>query len=151
MASAACADREAGRLHQPAPFERVQITVGDVPVTVRVVNSSADRARGLAGVQDLRPDAGMLFLYRKPRVQHFWMKGCLIALDIAFLDENGRVLQVDTLDPPLRSNATPARTRRPPPSAMVLEMPAGFFQRHGLGDGSLVAIPDDVRRIEADS
>lgn len=128
----------------------VSIRVEHVPLKVRVVSSHADRARGLGGVTSLAPGEGMLFLYREPRTQRFWMKDCLIALDIAFLDEAGRVLQVDTLEPPAHAGQEPARTRLPRPSAMVLETAAGFFEKHGLGEGSRVVLPESVRRENAD-
>ena len=78
------------------------------------------------------------------------MQDCLIPLDIAFLDEEGHVLQIDTLDAPADPDVEPARARRLAPSVMVLEMRAGFFQEHSLAEGSRVVLPATVRREDAD-
>ncbi len=143
-----CADTsDTGR---PAPEARVRLHVGDVPVDVRVASRFAERRRGLGGVATLGANEGMLFVYRKPDARQFWMRGCLIALDIAFLDDAGTVVQLDTLDPPVRAGGEAAETRRSPPVRYVLEVRAGFFHRHGLGEGSRVELPSSVDPARAD-
>ena len=148
LALAACADREAPPTSAPTAAELVGLDVGGVPVRVRLAATSAQRARGLAGVASLAPDEGMLFLYPDARPRQFWTQGCLIALDVAFLDAAGTVLHVDTLQPPGRGGEMP-RSRRSAPSTDVLEVPAGFFAPHDLGAGPQVTLPERVHRVPA--
>ncbi len=135
---------------RPASAATTAIDVGAVRIQARIATTRGERERGLMGVSQLGPREGMLFVYRGLKPHGFWMKGCLIALDIAFLDARGFVLQVDTLDPPDTPEATPARTRRSPPARYALEVPAGFFARHGLGVGTQVGIPPTVDPDRAD-
>ena len=148
----ACAD---GRQLPVAPQAEsmstlVALDVGGVPARVRVVDTHAARARGLSGVAQLAPDEGMLFVYPYDARRQFWMKDCLIGLDIAFLDADGRVVQVETMAPPRTQGGAIPQTTRSPSSAYVLEMPAGWFARHELGVGTRVHIPASVQRERAE-
>jgi hypothetical protein len=91
----------------------------------------------------------MLFLYRRPRRMRMWMKECHVSLDVAFIDEGGSIQQAATLAPPVGSEP-PASARALAPAAMVLELPAGFLRRHGLGPGTRVRLPAALSRARAD-
>lgn len=134
------------RAHASPP---VRIRVGPATLTVRIAATPASRRRGLQGVHALGASEGMLFVYRDDAPRRYWMRGCRLALDIAFLDAHGTVLQVDTLQPPRAAGEEPARTRRSPPARYALETQAGFFARYGLGVGSRVHLPAHVRAIDA--
>jgi uncharacterized membrane protein (UPF0127 family) len=126
---------------------RHRIMVGEHPARVRLAVSSEERLQGLQGVPKLAEDEGMLFVYPQDR-EHlgFWMKGCLVALDIAFLDARGRVLNVVTLQPPgadAPDDELP-RAQAAGRCRMVLEMRAGWFAKRGLGPGCEVRIPADL-------
>ena len=87
--------------------------------------------------RDLAPDAGMLFLMAETRVQQFWMKNCYIPLDMIFADRDGVVVHV-THDaqpcPAMRVDCPTYSSERP--AAVVLEVPAGTAERHGIQPGS---------------
>ena len=134
----------------PATPDTVGLEVGDVRVEARVAMTHAARQRGLMGVEGLGANEGMLFVYRAPERRRFWMRGCLMALDIAFLDEDGVVVQVDTLPPPASPTAEPEETRLSPPAVHALEMRAGWFAEHALGVGTRVRIPPSIQRVRAD-
>ena len=151
---ALCAGCAEGRMPAPSRADdaapRVVLHVGGTPLQARLARTDDERARGLSGVSHLPADEGMLFVYPQDARRRFWMKDCRIALDIAFLDATGRILQVDTLAPPTATGGTVAQTRRSPPSAYVLETNAGWLQARGLGVGTRVTIPASVVRSEAD-
>lgn len=118
-------------------------------VEARVVRRVEDRRRGLQGVTSLGPNEGMLFLYREPGTRTIWMKGCKIDLDIAFIDARGRIQQIETLVAQEAGwPAEIARSRQP--AMMVLEMPAGWFERNALGVGAEVFVPASVDVHDAD-
>jgi len=139
----------AGPARKPGGGVAVRLDVGGTSVDAQVVSTHEARRRGLMGVTDLGASAGMLFVYPSTERRSFWMQGCLIPLDIAFLDGEGTVVQVDTLEPP-SAGAEPARTRLSPPAAYVLEVRAGFFDEHGLAPAVRVLIPTSVDRSRAD-
>jgi uncharacterized membrane protein (UPF0127 family) len=91
------------RIGMPAAFwwERVTtIQVGEQ--RLRVVHAR-DLGRGLRGVADLGTLDGMLF--QLPRVQSppdsngWWMLGVPIALEIAYFDPAGRLVEIDRMEP----------------------------------------------------
>jgi uncharacterized membrane protein (UPF0127 family) len=48
--------------------------------------------------EELPMDRGMLFVYSQPKEVRFTMKNTLIPLDIIFIHENGKVLNVEEAD-----------------------------------------------------
>lgn len=107
---------------------------GEVSVRVEVVKKRADRSRGLMFREHLDEDAGMIFLFREPEHQTFWMHNTLIPLDMIFIGSDRRVVGV-------AENAQPRtdRTRAVDgDSQYVLEVNAGFARRWGIGPGARV-------------
>lgn len=136
---------------RPAGTGRIRLDVGGVTVTARVARTPTERRRGLQGIAHLEPEDGMLLIYPEPRRMSIWMKDCLVPLDVAFIDAGGRITQIQRLEAPRRPADVPERTRAHKPSVMVLEMPAGFFQRHGLDVGTRVILPAGVRSGASDT
>jgi uncharacterized membrane protein (UPF0127 family) len=107
---------------------------GEVEVRVEVVKKRQERSRGLMFREHLDEDAGMIFLFREPEHQTFWMRNTLIPLDMIFIGSDKRVVGV-------YENAAPRtdRTRAVDgDSQYVLEVNAGFSRRWGIGPGSRV-------------
>jgi uncharacterized membrane protein (UPF0127 family) len=113
------------------------VTIGTHAWKVEVADTPELRQKGLSGRTALADDRGMIFVFSEPGMQAFYMKGCYISLDIAFIDENRRVLNVLTMykeDPPegreLYYSAGPAM--------YALETPAGALVRAGVKPGDEV-------------
>jgi uncharacterized membrane protein (UPF0127 family) len=106
-----------------------------VRVVVEVAATNQQRMRGLMYRERLAPDAGMLFLFDRPKHQVFWMRNTYLPLDMIFITADHRVLGVV-------ENATP-RTDDPRgvdgDSQYVLEVNAGFARANGIGPGTRVA------------
>ncbi len=96
--------------------------------------------QGLMGREELAENQGMLFHFEECRYRTFWMYGCKIDLDVAFLDRSGTIFEIHTL------KAYPNEFSRAffcnhaahssEPVAFALEMPAGYFDEHEIGPGS---------------
>lgn len=52
------------------------------------------RIKGLGGRASIAPEGGMVFVFPKPQLLEFVMRDCTIDIDIAFLDDAGRVTAV---------------------------------------------------------
>ena len=79
-------------------------------------------------------DHGMLFVYPNSAPRSFWMENTSIPLSIAFLDETGRVLNIENMTPHDRTGVPSAG------SAMyALEMNRGWFERNGVQVGAVIA------------
>jgi uncharacterized membrane protein (UPF0127 family) len=140
LAIPACGDRS----RVPAPADLVPLSLAGTTIRVRVARTAAERREGLAGVDHLEADEGMLFVHPEPGLRRYVMRDCRMPLDVAFLDGDGRVLAVHTLPAP-GPGETPAGVTSKDRCALVLEMPGGFFQAHGLGVGERLEVPETVR------
>ncbi len=110
-----------------------RIEVGTAKVEVQVASAPEQRRRGLAGVRELPPDTGMLFVFDKPDRHPFTMRGMLIPLDVVWISAEQEVVDVTANVPPDRPGDFTSRV----PAQYVLEVPAGFVAQHGVsvGDG----------------
>lgn len=100
-------------------------------LVVEIADTPTARARGLMG--RVLPDetTGMLFLFERPEPQTFWMHATPGALDIIFVDAEGRVLNIARRTTPM-SDTTYSSAG---PAQFVVEARAGFSDRHGLREG----------------
>jgi uncharacterized membrane protein (UPF0127 family) len=114
------------------PFTRV--TIGQVKVQAEVVNSMEKMYLGLGKRPELPEGRGMLFIMPSPAVQNFCMRDMRFALDFLWID-SGRVRGM-TKNVPYEDQQ--ACYYSPEPVKFVLEVPAGFCDRHGLRVGDKV-------------
>ena len=67
------------------------------------------------------------------RAQSFWMKNTLIPLSIAFISDEGEILQIEHMKPKdLTSTKSKHRVR------YALEVNKGWFKRHGIVPGARI-------------
>ena len=80
------------------------------------------------------PDGqGMLFIYRQSQRLSFCMRGCLVPLDIAFIDENFRIVAIHTMEvEPDLAGRRPYRSGKP--AMYALEVAAGALDGVTVGD-----------------
>ncbi|MFZ5555531.1 MAG: DUF192 domain-containing protein [Pseudomonadota bacterium] len=116
-----------------AAAETVTLTVRGASLQAEVADTPAERARGLMYRERLAADAGMLFVYETPEIQHMWMKNTLIPLSVAFIDADGRIVGISDMAPMsevIHGSAAPAQ--------FALEANRGWFARHGVRPGDRV-------------
>lgn len=114
----------------------VQIHAGPHVIQAELAESVNARASGLMGRQTLDPNAGMLFVFDRKDRHCFWMRNTLLPLSIAFIDDDGRIVDIDDMQPETDDSHCPGQAVR-----YALEMEQGWFARHGLKVG-------DVLRLE---
>ncbi|MEK9652717.1 MAG: DUF192 domain-containing protein, partial [Betaproteobacteria bacterium] len=68
-------------------------------ITIDVANTAESRATGLMGVKQLSPNSGMLFAFPKEKIVSMWMKNTLIELAAIFIDEEGVIVNIETMKP----------------------------------------------------
>jgi uncharacterized membrane protein (UPF0127 family) len=76
------------------------------------------------------PQRGMLFVFTEVNKHCMWMRNTLLPLSVAFLDEKGRIINVEDMQPGTENNHCAAR-----PARYALEMNLGWFKSRGLGQG----------------
>jgi uncharacterized protein len=96
-----------------------------------------ETAKGLMYRQSLAKDRCMFFVFGEDGYHPIWMKNCLIALDVAWADADGRVVETSERVPPCSPMlGGDCPTYGGTVSARYfIEFPAGSFKRLGLKKG----------------
>ena len=115
---------------------RVKLAAGMHQIEAQVAQTPDQRATGLMHRKEMPQHEGMLFVFEQPTQQCFWMKNTLLPLSIAFLADDGTVVNVAEMAPQtLESHCSHKPVR------YVLEMNTGWFAKRGVKPGSKIAGP----------
>ena len=127
---------------KPQSLPVTNLKVGPHPVAAEVASTPEQRTIGLMYRFSLPADHGMQFVFPEPQLLAFWMRNTYIPLSIAFIDAEGRILNVEEMPP--RSDAThPSRGD----ALYALEMRKGWFAERGVGPGARVTgLPPAAKR-----
>lgn len=93
-----------------------------------------EQAKGLMYRKSLKPDAGMLFIFNKDEMQHFWMKNTFIPLDLVFITSRLDVASIHGNAKPLDETSMTSVL----PVKYVLEINAGKADHCKIKIGSKV-------------
>ena len=105
-----------------------------VSITIETANTPEARIKGLMERWSLPDLHGMLFVFDRPEVQRFWMHNTPLSLDMIFVDENRRILNIAESTTPMSQQTYSSRG----PAQYVVEVKAGFSKRYGLSEGMSV-------------
>jgi hypothetical protein len=117
------------------------VVVNGERIGVEIADSPSEQFQGLSDRAYLPDGRGMLFVFGRARPRTFVMRRCRFDIDIAFLDDQRRILNLATMtvepdpdapDPELTdyNSAGPAR--------YVLEVNGGTWDRIGAAPGQQV-------------
>lgn len=131
--------QERGAAVDPAgarpPLERAWVIFGADTVVAELAKTDAERSRGLMFRDNLPDGTGMLFVFPDVRERSFWMRETYIPLDIAFLDSNLTVVDIQSMEPESTEAHTSAQ-----PAAYALEVPHGWFAARGIEVGAVAEV-----------
>lgn len=102
-------------------------------ITVEVAHTPPMQRTGLMHRQSLPENQGMAFVHGERRVFCMWMKNTPIPLSVAFLDEEGRILNIADMQPDTTEHHCSSG-----PAQHALEMNLGWFSRHDVKAGDTV-------------
>jgi uncharacterized membrane protein (UPF0127 family) len=117
-----------------AELPTVELAIKRHRVIAEVAATDAARTTGLMNRFSLQPDHGMLFVFKQPQPQAFWMKDTYVPLSIAFIGSDGKILNIEDMAP-LTESTHPSRGA----ALYALEMKKGWFVERGIGAGDGVA------------
>jgi uncharacterized protein len=115
----------------------IQPTKGrPVTIHVEIADTPQLRGRGLMYRKYMPKDTGMWFIFPKRTRQHFWMKNTFIKLDIIFVGDDMRVVDMIWNAQPLSEKPLRPKKRY----RFVLEVPAGSAKRYHIAKGTRMAL-----------
>ncbi|NBX04550.1 MAG: DUF192 domain-containing protein [Betaproteobacteria bacterium] len=115
---------------------RTALTIGMYRIDAQVATTSAEHATGLMFRTEMPQHEGMLFVFEQPTQQCFWMKNTLIPLAVAFVADDGTLVNLDEM----KAQTLNAHCSEKP-VRYVLEMNASWFSKKGLKAGDKLKGP----------
>ena len=116
-----------------AAFKTTRIQVGAHALKVEVAASDPQRAQGLMHREKLGENDGMLFIFDEPGYHSMWMKNTLIPLSVAFVDGEGRILNILDMEPQTLDSHMAAG-----PARYAIETNKGWFAKKKIKAGDKV-------------
>lgn len=110
---------------------RVKLTAGMHIIDAQVASTPEQRMTGLMHRPEMPQHEGMLFVFEQPAQQCFWMKNTLLPLAIAFVADDGTIVNLDEMKPQTLDSHCSTK-----PVRYVLEMNKGWFAKRGIKAGA---------------
>lgn len=127
----------AATAQSPQRLRKIELQAGMHRVQAQLALSDDERATGLMHVREMPQHEGMLFVFEQAGQQCFWMRNTLLPLAIAFLRDDGSIVNIAEMkaldDKTNHCSAEPVR--------FALEMNAGWFAKRGMKPGSKLSGP----------
>lgn len=118
---------------QQAPLPVAKLTAGMHVITAEVAADQASRQQGLMFREKLPPNRGMLFVFEQKAGHCFWMRNTPLPLSIAFLADDGTIVNIEDMQARTEDNHCPKAAVR-----YALEMEKGWFKQKGLKAGAQI-------------
>lgn len=124
-----------GTAAQDAPqrLPATTLTAGFHLINAELAHTPEQRAVGLMHRPSMPANDGMLFVFERAGEQCFWMKNTLLPLSIAFLADDGTIVNIEDMKPQTLDSHCSAK-----PVRFALEMNQGWFARRALKAGTKI-------------
>jgi len=122
-------------------LKKTEVSVAGNVFYADVVATPFKQAKGLSGREKLGDSEAMLFVFRKPSLRVFWMRGMKIPIDIVWIKGNIIIGITENVFPEPGVSYLKLK-RYPSPSAadMVLEVGAGAAKKMNINVGDSVSV-----------
>jgi len=115
----------------PQKLAAIRLNAGIHNIAAEVARTPDERSTGLMFRQALGTNEGMLFVFEHPDQQCFWMKNTLIPLSVAFVADDGAIVNIEHMKPQTLDSHCSTK-----PVRYVLEMSDGWFAKRGIKPGA---------------
>ncbi len=102
-------------------------------IKAEVASTQTSQQLGLMYRKSMPEQNGMLFVFEQKAGHCFWMKNTLLPLAIAFIDDDGKIVNIEEMKPQSEDNHCPLK-----PIRYALEMNANWFEKRQIKPGKLV-------------
>jgi hypothetical protein len=111
----------------------MELTAGFHRIEAEVAANNAARMQGLMNRKSMATQRGMLFVFDRDAQHCMWMKNTYLPLSVAFIDETGKILNIEDMQPQAEDNHCAAK-----PARYALEMNVGWFAQRGIKRGDRI-------------
>ncbi len=107
------------------------LTIGMHLVKAEMAVNDEERSVGLMFRREMGPNEGMVFRFPNPKQVCMWMKNTLLPLSVAFVDEDGKIINIEDMQPETEVAHCSKRSAR-----YALEMNQGWFRKKNIKPGA---------------
>jgi uncharacterized membrane protein (UPF0127 family) len=111
-------------------------------LNVTIADTPEKQARGLMFVKNMPKDDGMLFVFGRKQNLSFWGENTYIPLDIAFVDDDGRIQNIEVIDVLSRKSVQSKSACK-----YAIEANLGYFEKNGIRIGDYAIIDKKQSKI----
>lgn len=115
----------------PQKLPTIRLNAGMHLIQAELAQTPQEHGIGLMFRKTMGANEGMLFAFDEKREQCFWMKNTLLPLSVAFVADDGSVVNVEDMKPQTLDSHCSTK-----PVRFVLEMNQGWFAKRGIKPGS---------------
>ena len=119
----------------------IELTAGFHRIEAEVAANDQARQTGLMNRKAMPQQHGMLFVFSRPDTYCMWMRNTYIPLSVAFIDDDGIIINIEDMQPQTENNHCARK-----PARFALEMNAGWFAQRGLKPGTKLGGIDKAPR-----
>ncbi len=112
----------------------IELSAGLYKIHAEVANTEKTRQLGLMHRTYLPSDDGMLFIFETSATHCFWMRNTKIPLAIAFIADDGKIVNILEMKAMTEDNHCPVK-----PVRFALEMNQGWFAKKGILPGHTIS------------
>jgi hypothetical protein len=116
-----------------AELPLVELGAGMYRIEAELAHTMASRQIGLMNRRAMPAQRGMVFVFTEDARHCMWMRNTFIPLSVAFLDRDGRVLNIADMQPHTEDSHCAAG-----PARYALEMNQGWFAERSVGAGARI-------------
>ena len=127
--------------HAQTQLPNAELTAGFHRIEAEVASDQASQAKGLMHRRSMPANHGMLFVFSRTDRHCMWMRNTLLPLSVAFLDAQGKIINIEEMKPQTEDNHCAAS-----PAPYALEMNLGWFSDKGLKPGFQIGGIEKIRR-----
>ncbi len=123
----------------PMQFDTITTPIKGKVFTLEVADTEPKRDRGLMYRESMPADHGMIFVFDTADKYGFWMKNTDIPLDIVYLNETGKVVDIRSMRPHDETPTVPES-----PALFAIELNAGTAKSLALAKGDQIDLPQKI-------
>ncbi|MBT9520192.1 MAG: DUF192 domain-containing protein [Dechloromonas sp.] len=108
----------------------MELSAGFHRIEAEVAANDQNRQVGLMNRKAMPTQRGMLFVFTQENTHCMWMRNTLLPLSVAFMDAEGKIINIEDMQPQTEDNHCARR-----PARYALEMNLGWFTQRGIKPG----------------
>ena len=111
----------------------IELKTGIYRIQAEIASTPQARQVGLMNRTSMPTDSGMLFIFDQKATHCFWMSNTKIPLAIAFIADDGKIVNIEEMQAETLNNHCPKA-----PIRYALEMNRQWFSQRAIGPGGVI-------------